>query len=65
MILFYFYPTQVKKADFNSDPYAQEFGISINDEMTLVRGRVLPPPKIQYGGRVSARLVCEMKMIIY
>lgn len=47
----------VKKADFNSDPYAQEFGISINDEMTLVRGRVLPPPKIQYGGRTKAQAI--------
>ncbi|OQV21162.1 Protein argonaute-1 [Hypsibius exemplaris] len=43
--------TLVRKADFNNDPYAQEFGIQINNQMTEIRGRVLPPPKIQYGGR--------------
>ncbi|GAV05888.1 hypothetical protein RvY_15950-2 [Ramazzottius varieornatus] len=43
--------TLVRKADFNNDPYAQEFGIQINNTMTEIRGRVLPPPKIQYGGR--------------
>ncbi|XP_039253846.2 protein argonaute-2-like [Styela clava] len=40
----------VKKAQFNRDPYVKEFGIQVIDEMTEVRGRVLPPPKIQYGG---------------
>lgn len=40
----------VRKAQFNNDPYVQEFGIKVIDEMTEVRGRVLPPPKIQYGG---------------
>ena len=48
----YGFCVQVRKADFNNDPYAQEFGIQINNTMTEVRGRVLPPPKIQYGGRV-------------
>ncbi|XP_055345664.1 protein argonaute-2-like isoform X2 [Paramacrobiotus metropolitanus] len=43
--------TLVRKADFNNDPYAQEFGIQIQNQMTEIRGRVLPPPKIQYGGR--------------
>lgn len=42
----------VKKAQFNKDPYVKEFGIQVIDEMTEVRGRVLPPPKIQYGGDV-------------
>ncbi|XP_078481805.1 protein argonaute-2 isoform X1 [Ciona intestinalis] len=40
----------VRKAQFNNDPYVKEFGIQVIDEMTEVRGRVLPPPKIQYGG---------------
>uniref|UniRef100_T1J113 Protein argonaute-1 n=1 Tax=Strigamia maritima TaxID=126957 RepID=T1J113_STRMM len=45
--------TLVRKADFNNDPYVQEFGLSISNTMMEVRGRVLPPPKLQYGGRTS------------
>ncbi|XP_060077960.1 protein argonaute-2-like isoform X2 [Ylistrum balloti] len=41
----------VQKADFNQDPYLQTFGINVNYQMTEVRGRVLPPPRIEYGGR--------------
>ncbi len=44
----------VRKADFNNDRYLQTFGISIQNQMTEVQGRVLPAPKLQYGGRVSA-----------
>jgi len=40
----------VHRADFNNDLYLQEFGISISNSMTKVHGRVLPPPKLQYGG---------------
>ncbi|XP_017147364.1 protein argonaute-2 isoform X2 [Drosophila miranda] len=43
----------VKRADFNNDSYVQEFGLAISNSMMEVRGRVLPPPKLQYGGRVS------------
>ncbi|XP_052237159.1 protein argonaute-2-like isoform X2 [Dreissena polymorpha] len=43
----------VRKANFNSDPYLQTFGISIVPQMVDVHGRVLNPPKIQYGGRVG------------
>lgn len=43
----------VQKADFTSDPYAAEFGISITPEMTEVKGRVLPAPKLLYGGRTK------------
>ncbi|EDV37961.1 uncharacterized protein Dana_GF11153, isoform A [Drosophila ananassae] len=43
----------VKRADFNNDSYVQEFGLTISNSMMEVRGRVLPPPKLQYGGRVS------------
>ncbi|KAF4523696.1 Argonaute-1 [Ephemera danica] len=44
----------VRKADFNNDSYVQEFGLTISNNMMEVRGRVLPPPKLQYGGRVSS-----------
>lgn len=43
----------VRKADFNNDPYMQEFGLTISTAMMEVRGRVLPPPKLQYGGRTK------------
>ncbi|XP_046745318.1 protein argonaute-2 isoform X3 [Diprion similis] len=44
----------VRRADFNNDSYVQEFGLTISNNMMEVRGRVLPPPKLQYGGRVSS-----------
>ena len=40
----------IRKADFNNDPYVKEFGLNISHNLMEVRGRVLPPPKIQYGG---------------
>ena len=40
----------VTRAGFNNDPYVREFGIQVIDEMTEVRGRVLPAPRLQYGG---------------
>lgn len=44
----------MRRADFNNDSYVQEFGLTISNNMMEVRGRVLPPPKLQYGGRVSS-----------
>lgn len=44
---------QVYKADFNNDPYLQTFGVTVQYEMTDVKGRILTPPKLQYGGRVG------------
>ncbi|XP_077291861.1 protein argonaute-1 isoform X12 [Arctopsyche grandis] len=44
----------VRRADFNNDSYVQEFGLTISNHMMEVRGRVLPPPKLQYGGRISS-----------
>lgn len=41
----------IRKADFNNDQYVQEFGLNISHNLMEVRGRVLPPPKLQYGGR--------------
>lgn len=43
----------IRKADFNNDPYVQEFGLNISHQLMEVRGRVLPPPKLQYGGRTK------------
>ena len=43
----------IRKADFNNDPYVQEFGLNISHNLMEVRGRVLPPPKLQYGGRTK------------
>lgn len=42
----------MKNANFNLDPYIQEFGIKVKDDMAEVTGRVLPAPILQYGGRV-------------
>lgn len=44
----------VRRADFNNDSYVQEFGLTISNTMVEVRGRILAPPKLQYGGRVSS-----------
>uniref|UniRef100_A0A663MW31 Protein argonaute-1 n=1 Tax=Athene cunicularia TaxID=194338 RepID=A0A663MW31_ATHCN len=44
----------MKNASYNLDPYIQEFGIKVKDDMTEVTGRVLPAPILQYGGRNRA-----------
>jgi len=46
------YVWQVAKAKFNDDPYLQAFGITVASHMVDVQGRILPVPKLQYGGRV-------------
>lgn len=46
--------TLVRKADYNNDPYLQTFGIQVAPQMVELTGRVLPPPKLQYGGRVCS-----------
>jgi eukaryotic translation initiation factor 2C len=43
----------IEKANFNNDPYVKEFGLNIAHQMMEVRGRVLPAPKLQYGGRTK------------
>ncbi|XP_038052098.1 protein argonaute-2-like isoform X1 [Patiria miniata] len=43
----------VHRAQFNNDPYVQEFSLNISTDMVRIEGRVLPAPKIQYGGRVG------------
>ncbi|XP_067937270.1 protein argonaute-2-like [Watersipora subatra] len=47
----------VRKANFNRDSYLQQFGITVNTQMTDVQGRVLNPPKILYGGWTKAQAV--------
>uniref|UniRef100_A0A673MCJ6 Protein argonaute-3-like n=1 Tax=Sinocyclocheilus rhinocerous TaxID=307959 RepID=A0A673MCJ6_9TELE len=44
----------VRSANYNSDPFVQEFQFRVRDEMAEVTGRVLPAPMLQYGGRVSS-----------
>ena len=42
---------------FQTDPYAREFGLTINENMEQIDGRVLPPPSMKYkndnGGNVE------------
>lgn len=46
-------PLQVRSANYEADPFVQEFQFKVRDEMAHVTGRVLPAPMLQYGGRVS------------
>lgn len=57
----------VRRADFNNDSYVQEFGLTISNSMMEVRGRVLPPPKLQYGGRTLPNQVlnCSKYLLLY
>nr|XP_023835711.1 protein argonaute-3-like [Salvelinus alpinus] len=41
----------VRSANYESDPFVQEFQFKVRDEMAHVTGRVLPAPMLQYGGR--------------
>lgn len=47
------FPPQVRSANYEADPFVQEFQFKVRDEMAHVTGRVLPAPMLQYGGRVS------------
>lgn len=44
--------SQVRSANYDADPFVQEFQFKVRDEMAHVTGRVLPAPMLQYGGRV-------------
>ncbi|KRZ13011.1 putative protein tag-76 [Trichinella zimbabwensis] len=39
----------VQKSNFNSDPFLKSFGVQIKGEPMIVSGRVLPPPRLEYG----------------
>uniref|UniRef100_A0A1I8GV41 Protein argonaute-1 n=1 Tax=Macrostomum lignano TaxID=282301 RepID=A0A1I8GV41_9PLAT len=45
----------VRKANFSHDNHLQTFGIQVQTRMADIGGRVLPAPKIQYGGRTRAQ----------
>ncbi|RNA31902.1 Argonaute [Brachionus plicatilis] len=47
----------VLKAKFHEDTFVKDFGITINNQMTDVKGRVLSAPKIQYGGRTKVTVL--------
>jgi hypothetical protein len=59
-----FTKTQVRKAQFNDDPFLQTFGLQVNQWMTEVHGRVLPPPRLQYGGRVRVIGIKEAILLL-
>lgn len=40
----------IRQANLNNDSYLQEFGLTISNNMMEVRGRILPPPKLQCSG---------------
>lgn len=58
------FPVQMKNASYNLDPYIQEFGIKVKDDMTEVTGRVLPAPILQYGGRVSRAVLGVFRCVV-
>lgn len=39
---------QVKSAEFHNDPVLKACGVTINQSMETLSGRVLPPPTIEY-----------------
>ena len=41
----------INKVQYEKDVYLKNFGISVSKKMTEFNGRILPPPKLQYGGR--------------
>lgn len=47
----------VREVNFNADPYLQAFGITVSNQMADVHGRILPVPKLQYGGRSKTQVV--------
>lgn len=47
----------VEEADFQNDQYMKTFNLTIDKSMTEVQGRVLPAPKLQYGGRTKVQVV--------
>jgi len=55
----------IRKANFKNDPYVKEFGLTISNSMIELRGRVLPPPKLQYGCRTLPDKVKKYVQIFF
>jgi len=53
----------IHQANIINDLYVQEFGLSISHSMMEVRGRVLPPPKLQYGSQTLPNRVLKCGQI--
>ncbi|KAE8786528.1 Protein argonaute 1B [Hordeum vulgare] len=34
---------------YNEDPYAKEFGVTFENRLTIIKGRVLPSPMLKFG----------------
>ena len=47
----------MRRADYNNDPFVQTFGINVSSRLMEIQGRVLPPPRLQYGGRTKQQTV--------
>ncbi|KAL1481593.1 hypothetical protein MTO96_000292, partial [Rhipicephalus appendiculatus] len=46
----------VRNANFSTDPYAQEFDVSVTNTMMELTGRVLPAPELLCGGSTQQRV---------
>ena len=47
----------MQRADYNNDPFVQTFGINVSSRLMEIQGRILPPPRLQYGGRTKQHTV--------
>ena len=46
----------ISKADFNNDPFIRQFGLDVSQKMLDTPGRVLNPPRLEYGsGHYNSR----------
>ncbi|KAI4971250.1 hypothetical protein ZWY2020_002164 [Hordeum vulgare] len=48
---------------YNEDPYAKEFGVTFENRLTIIKGRVLPPPmaRRRYSGQKLASGICSLR----
>ena len=54
-IILLYVAVQVKSADFQQDPIAQEYGLRVHDQVEKVEGRVLDPSATQYKANETVR----------
>lgn len=43
---------------YNGDPYAKEFGVTFENKLTIIMGRVLPPPMVSVFRSISTDCIC-------